>query len=99
MTDLLFPFWIVTQRRGPISLPVEPHGMPGYIAAFSSAEKAASFMTQRGETEWENQLVSRSTLDSLIEELRTMVGMRGVCLDPTSSESGKLIGFESFLPS
>jgi hypothetical protein len=37
--------------------------MPGFIAAFSSAEKAASFMVSRGETEWE----TGSSPDQLFE--------------------------------
>ena len=41
---LEFPFWIVTQRRGLISQPVEPAGMQGFAAAFVSAEDAATFM-------------------------------------------------------
>jgi hypothetical protein len=41
----------VTQRRGLISMVVEPDGMPGFIAAFSSAENAAKVMVSRGETE------------------------------------------------
>src|SRR6185369_7112792 len=61
MAELNFPFWIVTQRRGLISKPVEPDGMPGFVAAFSSAEKAGSFMVSRGESGWENRLVARST--------------------------------------
>jgi hypothetical protein len=48
----------VTQRRGLISKPVEPDGMPGFVAAFSSAEKAASCKVSRGESEWENRLVA-----------------------------------------
>jgi len=53
MNELAFPFWIVTQRCGLISQPVEPEGMPGFIAAFTTAESAASFMVERDETDWE----------------------------------------------
>lgn len=71
----LFPFWIVTQRRGLISQPVELAGIPGFIAAFSTAEIAAKFMVARGETVWEN------TFRELIADLRR-IGMQGLCLDP-----------------
>jgi hypothetical protein len=94
MNELTFPLWIVTQRRGVVSLPVEPEGMPGYIAAFTRAEKAATFMSERGETEWENKLVSRSTFTSLMEELRVMVAVRGLCLDPARNTMGTPITFE-----
>lgn len=93
MADLTFPFWIVTQRRGLISRPVEPDGTPGFIAAFSNAENAASFMVSRGETEWENRLVARSTLAGLMADLRQL-GMQGFCLDPKKGDSGKKITFE-----
>jgi len=33
MAGLSFPFWIVTQRRGLISKPVEPDVMPRFIRA------------------------------------------------------------------
>lgn len=93
MAEFSCPFWIVTQRRGLISQPVEPHGMPGFIAAFTTAEKAASFMVGRGETKWENKLVARSTLASLKEDLRR-IGVRGVCLDPAEGECGTKIAFD-----
>ncbi len=48
MTSISFPFWIITQRRDLISLPVEPEGMPGYIAAFTAALDATTFMVERG---------------------------------------------------
>lgn len=94
MTELTFPFWIVSRRRGVISLPVEPEGVTGYIAGFTTAEKAATFMSQRGETEWENKLVSRASIASLVDELRVMVGIRGICLDPLRGSCGTQISFE-----
>jgi hypothetical protein len=93
MATLNFPFWIVTQRRGLISKPVEPGGMPGFIAAFSSAEEAASFMVSRGETEGENRLVARSTLRDLMADLRQL-GVQGLCLDPAKDECGSRIAFD-----
>ena len=93
MAGLNYPFWIVTQRRGLISKPVEPVGVPGFIAAFSSAEKAASFMVSRGETEWENRLVARSTLRDLMADLRQLGG-QGLCLDPSKEEAGTRITFD-----
>jgi hypothetical protein len=93
MPVLSFPFWIVMQRRGLISKPVEPVGMPGYIAAFTSAPNAAAFMVERGETEWENKLISRSTLSGLLADLR-QIGMQGVCIDPTGDGPGAKITFE-----
>ncbi len=93
MATINFPFWIVTQRRGLISQPVEPDGVPGFIAAFSSAERAAKFMVSRGETEWENRMISRATLRDLMADLRR-IGVRGLCLDPTKGEGGARITFE-----
>lgn len=85
MAALKFPFWIVTQRRGLISKPVEPDGVPGFIAAFSSAEHAAAFMVSRGETEWENRLVARSTLQDLMADLR-LLGVQGLYALPVVRE-------------
>ena len=94
MAELKFPLWIVTQRRGLISQPVAPDGMPGFAAAFSRAEDAATFMVARGETEWENRLVTgRSTLHSLIADLR-QIGMQGVCLDPAKGNGGTKVPFD-----
>lgn len=90
---LNFPLWIVTQRRGLISKPVAPDGMPGFIAAFSSTEHSASFVVSRGETEWENRLVARSTLRDLMADLR-LLGMQGLCLDPTKDGAGTQIAFD-----
>jgi hypothetical protein len=90
---LTFPFWIVTQRRGLISQPVQPDSMPGFVAAFSSAEQAATFMVARGETEWENRLVARSTLASLMADLR-LLGVQGLCLNPTKEKVGVKITFD-----
>ncbi|HEX3654772.1 MAG TPA: hypothetical protein VHY91_09165 [Pirellulales bacterium] len=88
-----FPFWIVTQRHGSISRPIESKGMPGFIVAFTAAENAASFMVGRGDTEWENKLVARSTLPSLLKDLRR-IGIQGVCIDPINDGCGNTIVFE-----
>jgi hypothetical protein len=90
MAELSFPFWIVTQRRSLISKPVEPDGMLDFIAAFSSAEKAATFMVSRGESEGENLLVARPTLPELMADLR-LVGMRGLYLYPAKDGAGTQI--------
>jgi hypothetical protein len=83
MTSALsFPLWIVTQRQGLFTKPVELEGLPGFVAAFTAAERAATFMVSRGETEWENRLVSRSSLVDLVRDLRQL-GVKGLCLDPT----------------
>jgi hypothetical protein len=87
MSPISFPFWIVTQRRGFKSPPVEADDMPGIIAVFTTAEAAASFMVSRGETEWENKLVARATLASLLAELR-QIGARGICVDPGRNQFG-----------
>jgi hypothetical protein len=73
--------------------PVEPGGAPGFIAAFSSAENAAKFMVSRGETEWDNRLVSRSTLVELMGDLRRL-GTQGLCLDPAKDECEAKITFD-----
>ncbi len=74
-------------------MPVEPVGMPGYIAAFGAAADAANFMVERGETSWEFKLISRSTLASLLSELR-LLGKKGFCIDP-KEEGGKSVDFDS----
>ena len=80
-----FPFWIVSQRRGLVSRPVEVDGMPGIIAAFKTAEEAAAFMANRGEKTWENKLVSRSTFNELKDGLLRL-GLRGFYFDPRSGK-------------
>ncbi len=51
--------------------------MPGFIATVSSAEQAAKFMVNRRELEWENKLVSRSTLNDIKDDLRRL-SMQGL---------------------
>ena len=93
MTELCFPFWIVTGRLGLIAKPVAADGTPDFVAAFSTAQNAASFMVGRGATKWENHLVVRSTLVSLIDKLR-LAGVRGLCIDPARDEPGVQFTFE-----
>lgn len=81
MPSLKFPFWIVTQERSLFSQPIEPEDSPGFIAGFSKAMDAASFMVDRGENEWGTKLINREMLKSLLEDLRK-IGICGVCLDP-----------------
>ncbi len=94
---LRFPFWIVTQRRGFLSKPVEASD-PSFVVAFTSAERAASFMVSRGETEWENRLVSRASLRDLITDLR-LLGIQGLCVDPSREGAGMQVTFDEFLAS
>src|SRR4051812_44069224 len=93
MATLTFPFWIVTQQRGLISQPVEPEAAPGFIAAFSAATNAAAFMASRGATTWENRLISRATLAGLMIDLQ-MLGVQGLCLDPTNDDCGTKLTFD-----
>lgn len=90
---MVFPFWIVTQRRDLISMPVEPEGMPGYVAAFATAQDATTFMVGRGETSWEIKMISRVTLAPLLGDLRRL-GVQGVCLNPTG-DSPTQVGFDT----
>lgn len=92
MPAVRFPFWIVTQRRGFISKPVELAAVPGFIVAFSTAERAASFMVSRGESEWENRLITRSNLRQLVVDLRAFA-VHGLCLDPAEDAPGTAIPF------
>ena len=91
---LKFPFWVITQRRDLMSLPVVPHDLPGYIAAFSTPQGATGYMVDRGETAWEFRLVSRSTFLDLITDLRRL-GIRGVCLDPAPGDCGARMEFDA----
>jgi len=93
MAAIDFPFWIVTQRRGLISLLVEPADAAGFIAAFSTAGKAAKFMVDRGATEWDNKLVFRANLADLVADLRNL-GARGLCLNPTKDGGGAKVAFD-----
>ena len=93
-SKLNFPFWVVTQRRDLMSLPIVPHDMPDHIAAFSTAQRATDYMVDRGETSWEFKLVSRSTFLDLMTDLRKL-GIKGVCLDPTPGECGTQMGFDA----
>lgn len=87
MRKFSFPFWIVTQWQGLMPLPVEPEEATGFVAVFTTAENAAAFMAERGETEWQNKLVSRITLPTLLESLRRL-DLQGVCLDPGRDQGG-----------
>jgi hypothetical protein len=89
MASISFPFWLITQRRDLISMPVEPDGMPGEVAAFA----ATTFMVERGETGWEFKMISRSTLAGLLNDLR-LVGKKGLCMNPTN-DGGKKVEFDS----
>ena len=90
---LQFPFWVVTQRRDLMSFPVVPHDMPGYIAAFSTAQGGTAYLVDRGETSWEFRMVSRSTFLDLMADLRNL-GIKGVCLDPRPGECGAKMEFD-----
>jgi hypothetical protein len=81
---LTFPFWLISQRHGSVSVPVSAPGTPGFIVAFSSAAAAAEFMESHGETAWELKLVSRHGYDALADDLRA-AGVVGICLNPDSS--------------
>jgi hypothetical protein len=78
-------------RSSGISLPLAPS--QGYIAAFSTVEKAAAFMFRRGDTEWRMKLVSRPTLQETLESLRA-IGARGLAFNPEDDGTGTLIDFE-----
>lgn len=90
-SSIQFPFWMVARRHADGPRAVELDGAPGHAIAFTTAENATRYMVDRGETAWENRLVARSTLRSLLEELRR-AGLLGICLDPTADHCGSLIG-------
>jgi hypothetical protein len=94
VSAVLYPFWIVTQRRGLISQPVEPEGMKGFAATFSKAEDAATFMVARKESAWETTLVvGPATLAPVVADLRR-IGMRGLCFNPSAEGGGVTITFD-----
>jgi hypothetical protein len=76
--------------------PVEVEGMEGMVAAFTSAADAAQYMVGRGETQWENKLISRSTFTDLRDTLRAL-GMRGFCFDPLPGGDVKKMTFEQVM--
>ncbi|CAN5496470.1 hypothetical protein BH10PLA2_BH10PLA2_36820 [soil metagenome] len=96
MRSRLFPFWIASQRRGLVMKPVEVEGMEGMIAAFTSAADAAKYMVGRGETLWENKLISRSTIADLRDSLRAL-DLRGFCFDPAPVGEGKKMTLEQVM--
>ena len=67
--------------------------MRGFTAAFSTAERATAFMVVRGESEWENRLVARSTLCDLMSDLRRL-GIHGFCVDPAENGGGMRFSFD-----
>ncbi len=94
MPNVIYPFWIVTQRRSLISHPVEPEGMKGYAATFSAAEDAARFMVARNGSAWETTLVvGPFSLAPVVADLR-MIGMQGLCFNPTAEGGGVTITFD-----
>ena len=88
---LTFPFCIVRLRAGSDSVPISPSA--GYVAAFSSVERAAAYTFKRGDTEWRTTLVTRPTLAETIQVLRVL-GIKGFAFDPIDDKPGELIDFE-----
>ena len=80
-SQLHFPFWLITQRRGPHSVPVFVGSVLGYVACFRSPRDATDFMVGRGETGWEFRLVARADLPALTAELQA-AGALGLMQDP-----------------
>jgi hypothetical protein len=95
MSEITFPFCIVMARHGSITLPVTP--AHGYIAAFSTVEKAAAFMFQRGDIDWRMTLISRPTFAKTIESLR-LLGVKGFAFNPEGDSPGTLLDLDG-LPS
>jgi hypothetical protein len=84
MATLPFPFCIITSRHADISLPVVPTDAMGYVAAFSTVEKATAYMQAMDQKNWQLRLVSRPTLDVLVTTLRAL-GVKGFSLDPSDN--------------
>ena len=79
-----FRFPIFTMRSNGTCVP-NPL-MPQYVLAFSSAEKATTYMQRRGEN-WEFKMVNRFNVGPFADDLRKQ-GLSGICYDPDSD--GKL---------
>jgi len=90
VVSVTFPFCLVMARHGHITLPVAPAA--GYIAGFSTIEKAAAYMFQRGETDWRMTLVSRPTFDATVESLR-LIGVKGSAFNPAEGP-GELLDLD-----
>jgi hypothetical protein len=93
MQAITFPFCVVTSHQADISLPVVPSDVTGYVAAFSTVEKASAYMMAAGRTNWQLWLVSRPTFDSLVEMFRQL-GVKGFCFDPSQDECGVKLDFD-----
>jgi hypothetical protein len=91
MCEITFPFCVVLARQSGMTLPLAPS--QGYLAAFSTIEKAAAYMCRRGDTDWKMTLVSRPTLEMTVESLQSL-GARGLAFDPEQERLGTLIDFE-----
>jgi hypothetical protein len=91
MKALTFPLFLVMSRDGQLTLPLAV--VPGYIATFSNAQKAAAFMDVRGDTNWQMTMIARSNFEMDVEALRKL-GLKGLCLDPTKGSHDTLINFD-----
>jgi hypothetical protein len=78
-------------RDGQLTLPLTI--VPGYIATFTSGQKAATFMFIRGDTNWQMTMIARSNFEVDVEALRKL-GLKGLCLDPTKGSHDTLINFD-----
>lgn len=78
---LTLPFWIAFHRHQSVPHPLVPAHSPGFVAVFSSAQKATEYLVVDHETSFSLRLISRPNLNGLIDDLRRM-GMHGFCFDP-----------------
>ncbi len=83
--------WVLVHRGGFPWRPVM--AVPGYVAAFSTHERAAAFGGRADHPKWEFRVLSRQALAPVIEGFRGY-GARGVCLDPTADTSGVTVEFD-----
>ena len=81
---LTVPFWIAYRREQSVPRPTVPGNAPGFVAIFSSAQKATAYLVADGETSFSLRQISGPKLSGLIDDLRRM-GMHGFCLDPSAN--------------
>jgi hypothetical protein len=93
--NVTYPFWIVTKRLGTLSVPVVPDACPGYVAAFTTVEKAIAYAGPDGSKGYEFKMVARPTLVELADGLSPL-GVKGFCFDPEGGRCGAVIDFDQF---
>src|SRR5205823_4933059 len=88
MATRMFPFWMATRLYAVPPVAV----VSDWAVAFSSLASARSFALQHPTTDWEFELVCRSTSAPMMDRLKAC-GIYGLCFDPDPQGHGEVITF------